>query len=153
MKCIYKVTIDCSNAPGRDYPSPLDWKYSNYFESEEDAYTFCRKAAEYGLSVYRSKHSDITSKEDSRPDCTVLLDEDGCMIFHLSHKVQKLETVSSESAYDDMIHHIRNNPVTTFSEEEWNKLFESLGLCKEDIENSETSMLAKDFFGVPYRKK
>lgn len=138
MKMIYKVDVKCFDELQSEPPKRPDWTYSNYFESEEDADTFCGKATELCLSVYRSKHGDMTLKEKSKPDGIGLYDENGYIMFAVTYNIEKLETVSSESAYDDMIARNRNNHFfddIKFDDEE------------EAVEfDPETSMLAKDFF-------
>lgn len=151
MKTIYKATVECFDELQGEPPKHPDWTYSNYFESEEDADAFCGKAVELCLSVYRSKHSDMTLKEESKPDGIGLYDENGYIMFAVLYKVEKLETVSSESAYDDMIHRNRNNHFfddIKFDYEEENELIENERLCMEveQLLDPEQSVLAKDFF-------
>lgn len=153
MKTIYKATVKCFDELQGESPKHPDWTYSNYFESEEDADAFCGKAVELCLSVYRSKHRDMTLKEESKPDGIGLYDENDYLMFAVVYKVEKFETVSSESAYDDMIYRNRNNHFfddIKFDDEEENELLENLYLCIEAarLSESEGAMPVKDFFCV-----
>lgn len=149
MSKVYKATFKCFDELGNELPKSPDWEYTNYFDTAEDAEAFCRKAAEQCVSVYRSRYPGQAFKEDVRPTETALYRTDevdgkpfDALMFCVGFKVEKLESVGVQAAYDDMLAANRKffdaefvegyeAGVVKTKEDEENELLENEARCRE----------------------